>query len=220
MINEFNSLMKKILFSVILLLISCSPESSDYQQNEALTTTANDKIMKSNVILVESVWKGFNDLYLRIQQEVNENKLEIYVEKTFDWKSASLSNKLTQKENTIVQGLYSILRDEIKRTQERLSINIGRQPAVNWIESLSSHLRRLSLELDILPLILSHQRELDSSVILLSKSLRLSIELVEVDINQIEKRVEAGEILLAEDLRTLLDNAREKKEQAKRILNN
>jgi hypothetical protein len=209
--------MKQVLILVTLLLVSCSPESSEFKNNKVITNTGNDKIMQSNITLTPRVWQGFDVLYKSIQSEQSEDRLENYAEKIFDWKSNSSVKELAEKDNKIISGLYLILKDEIKRHQELLSNSIGRQPATDWIASLISHLNRMSIELEIVETILPHRQDLESSLKILSNSLKFSVELLEEDIDQIIKREAAGNFLLTSEQQSLIKTAQQKTEQAKII---
>jgi len=104
--------------------------------------------------------------------QTSEENLEQYIESSFDWKSDTLSSgNIIEEEAEIVSGLYYILRNEINRQQKLLWNDIGRQPAVDWFESLADHQKWFGIELDTLELLVPHQEELKRSIELFDESL-------------------------------------------------
>lgn len=210
--------MKKVVIFAAVLLVSCSPVSSDTQVSKKVVPQNGDKVMSSSSLHNAGTWKEFNQLYSAIQAEKNKNTIEMHYKKVEDWQAHWRKADVHADEKKIVSRLFIVLNDEIKRKKEQLRNKPGRQAAVDWFKSIKNHLKRMDVEIEILSSVLPASSDFQENIQLLLQSLQLSTQLIDVDREQILKRHAAGDFELSNDQKELLQAAENSIEKANSIL--
>lgn len=218
--------MRIVLIVTSLMLLNCSPGVNGTQVNKYDSSTDRDQTMSDLNSKNAGAWKRFNQLYLAIQAEKNKNAIESHYDKIEDWKIDHRHTEMFVGDGELLSSLVFILNDEVKRKKEHLRNKPGRQSAVDWIKSLNNHSKRINSEIKVALSMAGNRLEqkedhdIKTSIMLIKKSLRLSIQLIETDREQILTRYAEGNIPLDEDQDNLLKATEHSINKAQDILGN
>lgn len=198
------------LVIAVLQVLSCSNFQSDTLANDQSPEKDEMQPMSQNAKYL----KGFNKLYLKISNETDRGQLDAHQDEADRWR---MNWELDAGDvNLALAGeLGFILEDQANRKQEQLRNKPGRQPAVDWIQELGDHEKRLTSELNALQLLKPGKPDIDESIALISSSMDLSVRVITEDQDQIQKQIRDGFITLNSEQEALLKSSSELSEKAR-----
>jgi len=184
-----------------LLLLCCAQNPANTLSNETYKPVEDDEVMSQDAKYINE----FNVLYSAIQAASKQKALENYLDEAVLRKTDWLQQ--TGHHPAMLESLWAILYDEIDRKNEQLRNKPGRQKAPDWQKKFDAHHNRLEKEFEVLQELRPGNTYIDTCIGLLSESMRLSIELIDVDQQQLSKQNIAGRISLSEDQERQLQSA-------------
>ena len=197
------------LVIAVLQVLSCTDYQGGTYASTSHTTKEDTQTMTKNAEFL----REFNQLFLRISNETNRGNLDSHLDDVDSWR---MNWELDSGDvNLVLIGqLGFILEDQANRKQEQLRRKPGRQPAVDWIQELDDHQKRLGFELNALKQLQPGEPEADESIALISKGMELSIRVIAADRDQLKKQVDDGFISLNSEQAALLQSSSELSKQA------
>ena len=212
--NLYMQFLRCCLALAVLQILSCANHQGYTFANENPSTEEDAQAM----IQYAKYLREFNHLYLEISNETNRSSLDGHQDDVDSWR---MNWELDSGDvNLPVAGLLgAILEDQVNRKQEQLRIKPGRQPAVDWIQELDDHEKRLVFEFNALQLLNHGEPDVDESISLISNGMDLSIRVIAEDQDQIQKQVNDGFITLTPQLESLLQTSSEFSKKGRNWLN-
>lgn len=164
-----------------------------------------------------TAWNEWNRLYISIQAQNKRADVLKYNVKVADWEHAEKS-----LDTNTLAAMASILRTEIARKKEQLRNKPGRQPAIDWLKSLGDNASRMNDEIVVLGALEPSGdmpcADLQETIAIIKQSLRLSVQLVTTDQEQIEKRHAVGEFQLSPENKQLVETSKDTLNTARSLL--